>query len=134
MSTVSGRTLPDEIEDAISELVDAALLYAHAQVDGVQREITYKRWNELRAAILAALEPERALRERAEHLDRLWRFVCFERECVKHHAFDLWGEALDEIRTELDALGEPPPLPKDIKPGDLADDIPTATSSVQTPS
>jgi hypothetical protein len=52
-------------------------------------------------------------RERAEHLDRLWRFAWFERECVKNHAFDLWGEALDEIRTELDALGEPPRLPKD---------------------
>lgn len=120
------REVPAEIEEAIKNYGFKCSM--SGWYSGEQHKIAAKEAQDvLRQAILAALESERELRAKNEHLDRLWRFVWFERECVRNQAFDLWGEALDEIHTELDALGAPPPLPHD------ADDEPVVLGKLIQP-
>jgi hypothetical protein len=68
MSTIPERTLPAEIEIAIETLTN--FWYSPDSFDPRGEDDPEIYVDELRQAILAALEPERALRERAERLRR----------------------------------------------------------------
>lgn len=69
-STAPERELPAEIEAAISEVEGEWQAYGHLGNDGSSLAKAQAVTQVLRTAILSALEPERALRERAERSER----------------------------------------------------------------
>jgi hypothetical protein len=130
------RTVPDAIEQAIRKHRAAVIQLTGDRITGVwtrqvERDAETAE-QELRAAILAALEPERALREQIEAENEETRYQMYkimrdENNTLRERAERLRAKIIDtyiDIYAALDFEE-----PEGLRPGDLADDNLTATSS-----